>query len=458
VAASRYSQRVDLKNWNSSHALAVMSVPPGSRVLDLGTADGSVARALKDRGCTVWGIESDERAADAASQVCDRVIVADLETPEAFDRLAGETFDVVLALDVLEHLREPTPVLRRAATHLTPKGVAIVSIPNVTHGALRLSLLEGRFNYTEQGLLDRTHLRFFDRRSAERLMAEAGLTIAQNFRVRRELDETEIAVSKDGLSSELLDSLASDPDATTYQFVFVGGLKDGLPALPPGGMLAERLIAENGALVNQYRELETQYKRLETYAKGLEAERAAGDAFELKEHHDRLARTQALHDQAISENQALLADRAARIQSIQLERDELRQELERRIQEAHALHADFRQSKAEVVFKDAYVSELRQQVDSLAAERDTLRAEYRKLSAKRETLLGRCNQLVAERKSLLARQDDLENTVRELRTYTSSAGFRIVEGMIRRLRSFPVVFKPTKALARKIAGRGASVD
>ena len=195
VAGSRYSQTVDLDNWNSSHALAVMSVPPGSRVLDLGTADGSVARALKDRGCTVWGIECDERAADAASQVCDRVIVADLETPETFDTLDGETFDVVLALDVLEHLRDPTPVLRRAARHLTPKGIAIVSIPNVTHGALRVSLLEGRFNYTEQGLLDRTHLRSStdERRTAD---GRGRPDDAQNLRVRRELDETEIAVSR----------------------------------------------------------------------------------------------------------------------------------------------------------------------------------------------------------------------------------------------------------------------
>ena len=145
MAGSRYSQIVDLDNWNSSHSLAVLSVPPGSRVLDLGAADGSVARALKKRGCTVWGIEQDQQAAEAASQVCDRVIVADLEAKEAFEALGSETFNVVLALDVLEHLRDPAPVLKCAASYLTPGGIAVVSIPNVTHGALRLSLLEGRF-------------------------------------------------------------------------------------------------------------------------------------------------------------------------------------------------------------------------------------------------------------------------------------------------------------------------
>ena len=119
MASSRYSQSVDLDNWNSSHSLAVLSVPPGSRVLDLGAADGSVARALKKRGCTVWGIEQDQQAAEAASQVCDRVIVADLEAKEAFEALGSETFNVVLALDVLEHLRDPAPVLKCAASYLT---------------------------------------------------------------------------------------------------------------------------------------------------------------------------------------------------------------------------------------------------------------------------------------------------------------------------------------------------
>ena len=231
-------------------------MPPGSRVLDLGTADGSVARALKKRGCTVWGIEQDEQAAKAASQVCDRVIVADLEAKEAFEPLGSETFDVVLALDVLEHLRDPAPVLKCAASYLTPGGIAVVSIPNVTHGALRLSLLEGRFNYTEQGLLDRTHLRFFDRHAAEQLISEAGLTISQHLRVRRELEETEIAVSKDGLPIEAsakprirsgCDDLSVRVRGWTNEWLGHKHIR--------AAMLSERLLAENEGLRAQLKEL-----------------------------------------------------------------------------------------------------------------------------------------------------------------------------------------------------------
>ena len=504
MAALHYSQSVDLENWNSSHSLAVLSIPPGSRVLDLGTADGSVARALKNRGCTVWGIEFDEQAAEAALQVCDRVIVADLETREAFDALGDETFDVVLALDVLEHLRDPAPVLRRAATHLTPKGVAVVSIPNITHGALRLSLLEGRFNYTEHGLLDRTHLRFFDRRGAERLMSEAGLTITQHLRVRRELEETEIAVNRDSVSPELLQSLARDPDATTYQFVFVAEPASGVLGAPSNETLSERLIAENDSLLALYRELER-------YTRSLEAERALRNdnaARALQQCQDDLARTRDSHARATAESL-----------EVQLERDEIRQELIRRVAEAHRMDRDLKHCKAEVVIKEAYVAHLRQQVlaiSPLLSERDQLLAERDQLRAERDPLLAGCarldearqeierctrevvvkdtqisdlrqqllaqhqlvserdkqlravrkqrrarqrqliaqrDQMLAEKGLLLARQGRLEKKSRALQRYADSAGIQIVESMISRLRAFPMAFKATRAVARKIARR-----
>ena len=448
MAGSRYSQSVDLDNWNSSHSLAVLSVPPGSRVLDLGAADGSVARALKKRGCTVWGIEQDERAAEAALQVCDRLIVADLETKEAFEPIGSETFDVVLALDVLEHLRDPAPVLKRAASHLTPKGVVVVSIPNVTHGALRLSLLEGRFTYTEQGLLDRTHLRFFDREAAERLISDAGLTISQNLRVRRELDETEIAVDKNGLSTELLQNLASDPDATTYQFVFVAERVNGLHASLPVAMLSERLLAQNETLLKQSRELET-------YARNLEADRAAkldSAVREIKECQDELVETRSLQARATAESL-----------EVQRERDELRQELIRRTAEAHQMHRDLKHFRADVVVKDAFISDLRQQLreidplvsqrDQLLAKRDQFVVEHKRLSDKCKQLIARRDQLVEERRVLSVRLAESEKTLLALRAYANSAGFRFTEGIIARLRSVPIIFTPTRSIVRKIVKR-----
>ena len=305
-----------------------------------------------------------------------------------------------------------------------------MSIPNVTHGALRLSLLEGRFNYTEQGLLDRTHLRFFDRHAAEQLISEAGLTISQHLRVRRELEETEIAVNKDGLPTELLQSLASDPDATTYQFVFVAGRTNG------SAMRIRSACCRNGCspktknCVRSIRELRrtrrawkpsgrklesllasAQFKELETYTRNLEADHANPEAEKLKR----------VRMRSLEANRCTLAAIAESLE-VQRERDELRQELIRRTQEAHQMHRDLRHSKADVVVKDAFISDLRQQLrqidplvsqrDQLLAKRDQLVAEHKKVSAKCKQLIARRDQLVEERRLLSARQQVRKNTAR----------------------------------------------
>src|SRR5438477_5271006 len=107
VPSTRYSYDIDLQNLNTSHSLAILSVHPGSRVLDIGAADGSVARVLVSRGCEVWGVEVDEQAARQAALVCHRVVVGDAERLDLDEALGGMRFDVVLLLDVLEHLVEP---------------------------------------------------------------------------------------------------------------------------------------------------------------------------------------------------------------------------------------------------------------------------------------------------------------------------------------------------------------
>jgi 2-polyprenyl-3-methyl-5-hydroxy-6-metoxy-1,4-benzoquinol methylase len=284
VAATLYSYNVDLQQLNS-HSLAVLSVRPGSRVLDLGAADGSVARALKARGCAVWGVEQDKQAAEVAREICDRVVIADLESEEVWSALEGETFDVIFALDVLEHLRQPAPVLRRASRHLKPTGIVVVSLPNVTHGALRLNLLRGHFEYTPVGLLDRTHLRFFDRRSAEQLMADGGLVISERLRVKRGLNETEIPVAQDEIPPAFIEMIERDPDATTYQFVFVAHRADPSEPASTSGMLTERLLAENEAL-------RAQLLREKAMAEDLVAQRAENEAL----------RAQLLREKAMAED------------------------------------------------------------------------------------------------------------------------------------------------------------
>jgi hypothetical protein len=86
-------------------------------------------------------------------------------------------FDALICADVLEHLRDPLAQLRALAGRLKPSGLAIVSLPNAVNWTVRLSVLAGRFAYTDRGLLDQGHLRFFTRRTAAALIEEAGFVI-----------------------------------------------------------------------------------------------------------------------------------------------------------------------------------------------------------------------------------------------------------------------------------------
>ncbi len=214
--AFKYTQFQD--DPASTHSKIVSLVPPATRVLEFGCATGYMTEVLKNRlGCTVVGIEIDRDAAALAEQYAERVIVGDAETIDYAAELAGEEFDVVLFADVLEHLKEPADVLRRVRPFIGENGVVVASIPNIAHASVRLALLGGEFRYREWGLLDDTHLRFFTRASIQDLFEETGYAVTHWVRQRLDVGETEITVPQ--VPDAVREWLASDPEATTYQFV-----------------------------------------------------------------------------------------------------------------------------------------------------------------------------------------------------------------------------------------------
>jgi 2-polyprenyl-3-methyl-5-hydroxy-6-metoxy-1,4-benzoquinol methylase len=214
--AFKYTQFQD--DPASTHSKIVSLVPPATRVLEFGCATGYMTEVLKNRlGCTVVGIEIDRDAAALAEQYAERVIVGDAETIDYAAELAGEEFDVVLFADVLEHLKEPGDVLRRVRPFVAENGVVVASIPNIAHASVRLALLGGEFRYREWGLLDDTHLRFFTRASIQDLFEETGYAVTHWVRQRLDVGETEIKVPQ--VPDAVREWLASDPEATTYQFV-----------------------------------------------------------------------------------------------------------------------------------------------------------------------------------------------------------------------------------------------
>jgi 2-polyprenyl-3-methyl-5-hydroxy-6-metoxy-1,4-benzoquinol methylase len=166
-------QPYDPSQRPAGERLALLSrVPRGAVVLDVGCWSGFMgSHLIMEREAIVDGVEPNQQMADRARHKYRNVRQSTIE--DACDQISS-AYDVVLFMDVLEHLADPALVLHAALGWVAPGGRALVSIPNVAHWSVRWHLLRGRWTYTEYGLLDRTHLRFFTINSAEALAWDAG--------------------------------------------------------------------------------------------------------------------------------------------------------------------------------------------------------------------------------------------------------------------------------------------
>lgn len=160
-------------NQQRLDVLAHVAVTPASTVLDVGCGTGAMGRTLSARGCRqIYGIEVDPEAAAEARRFYADVIVGDVDSL-ALD--FGETqFDAIVCADILEHLRDPWRVLKRLRHLMKPEGALVASIPNFRNVATLCELVMGDFQYTDWGIQDRSHLRFFTRKSIVRLFSECG--------------------------------------------------------------------------------------------------------------------------------------------------------------------------------------------------------------------------------------------------------------------------------------------
>ncbi|MDC8772992.1 class I SAM-dependent methyltransferase [Roseateles albus] len=148
------------------------------RVLEIGCAAGATLNWLKESGRAdhTTGIEPMAQAASVARARVDQVLEGPAEA--LLTQLPPESFDLVLCLDVLEHLVDPWVVMQQLRGLVRPGGTVIVSLPNVrNHRVVLPLLLAGRFEYQEAGIMDRTHLRFFSRQGALELLEHAGFRV-----------------------------------------------------------------------------------------------------------------------------------------------------------------------------------------------------------------------------------------------------------------------------------------
>jgi SAM-dependent methyltransferase len=129
-------------------------------VLDIGCGSGAIGRELKNRGFTrVNAIEIDEEARKNSIGVYEQIFI---DLNEALNN--GRTYKLILLLDIIEHLADPQNYLEQLVPLVEDGATILISVPNITHWSIRIGMLFGRFEYTDRGILDRTHLHFFTKK------------------------------------------------------------------------------------------------------------------------------------------------------------------------------------------------------------------------------------------------------------------------------------------------------
>ncbi len=347
--------------------LAVLAVTPGSRVVLVGGTPALTA-ALTDRGCHL----------DDEGDAVDAVVVH-----------GGATTAEALA-DV--------------ATRLAAGGRVVVTAPNVTHGAVRLALLQGRFPSAGDGPV-------FDRDALDRLFSDAGLVVLDRIEVRRPLDEAGVDVDPDAFKPELLAAIDDDLDAQVASLVFVGrrATDDSVAVVsgPDGLSLAE--------------ELQDRLRRAE-----LEAARARSDA----------------------------DARGERVR-------ELEEALRARLAELDDLHGELAHARMDLELKDAYSLEMRTLADDREMQAHLTRLEAQALQRSVDHLqanLLEAHALLASRTGELAvARVEMNQVATELDAVIHRASYQIVDGTTKALERFRPAARLATGVARRLArlaGRG----
>ena len=208
---------------HSSHGrlLSWLDGMPPSRVLDVGCSDGRFGELVRAQGHHVTGLDLVKH--EGVADRLDGFVEADLNAG-----VPAETglFDVVVAGDILEHVTDPARLLDSIAEHLRPGGEVLVSVPNFAHWYPRTRVAIGRFDYDQRGPLDQGHVRFFTRKSFERLVAGCRMQIVERDTVGSPVDvldrggETWVSRAVRGASAVDRSATRAWPTMFGYQFLY----------------------------------------------------------------------------------------------------------------------------------------------------------------------------------------------------------------------------------------------
>ncbi len=202
-------------NHYSVHHKIIHCIGKNKQVLDVGCSEGLLSKRMNQNNCTIVGIELDTEAGLRAKSFCKKVIMGDVESihlnPEYLNY-----FDVIVFADILEHLKDPLEVLKTFKNYLNDEGYIVISVPNIANWKIRLQLLFGNFEYSEYGILDSGHLRFFNEKSAKKLVNDAGF----------EISEFDLSVGDVNKFSKMFHSIGMiRPNLLAFQFLIIARKK-----------------------------------------------------------------------------------------------------------------------------------------------------------------------------------------------------------------------------------------
>lgn len=202
-------------------------IRPGSRVLECGCATGYMTKYMCEAlHCQVYIVEYEQAAFERAIPYAEDGICADLMQSEWLDRFRHLSFDYIIFADVLEHLSQPLDVVKHATLLLAEDGKLLVSIPNVAHNDIILKLLRDRWDYTEKGLLDETHLRFWGKENLVSFFQAAEMQIdILDYSPCATLESEQNIGDSIQLNSDNLEALAHHSCGEVYQFIITAHKK-----------------------------------------------------------------------------------------------------------------------------------------------------------------------------------------------------------------------------------------
>lgn len=178
---NKYHCTINTESENSSHSIILNYVTNDSTVLDVGCACGDMGYALKKyKNCTIYGFEYDKDSIVIANELKCYEELHQIDLNKLYKnsyKHYGGLFDYIICGDVLEHLYDPKEVLRVLRTFLKKDGYFIISLPNISNALIKAQILTDNFIYTDTGLLDRTHIRFFSHKTIPTFLAENNLLI-----------------------------------------------------------------------------------------------------------------------------------------------------------------------------------------------------------------------------------------------------------------------------------------